>query len=260
MRRVGSGNDTRRGSGARRLLALGAVVAAAGGVGGCNLADSGTNLVNGKEQFVARCGSCHVLARAGTTGVTGPNLDEAFQRARQDGFGESTFEGLVKAQIASPNRRDSRDPATGDPLPKMPADLVKGEDAEDVAAYVAHAAAKRGEDGGQLAQVGAAQAEGTAEAENGVLEIPADPGGSLTYEFADAEAPAGQLTIRSPNESSVPHDISLEGGGVDERGEVVQDGGVSEVQVDLQDGEYTFYCSVQGHREAGMEGTLTVGG
>jgi mono/diheme cytochrome c family protein len=241
-----------------RCLAPVAVCLAAVLVGGCELTDPGTNLVNGKELFVEQCGQCHVLARAGTQGVAGPNLDAAFQRAREDGFGESTFEGIVRAQIANPNRRQSRDPKTREWLQPMPADLVTGDDAEDVAAYVASAVARPGDDAGRLADVGAAQAEGTARAENGVLEIPADPGGSLAYEFADAEAPAGPLTIQSPNESSVPHDISLEGGGVDERGEVVQDGGVSEVQVDLQSGEYTFYCSVEGHRQAGMEGTLTV--
>ena len=242
----------------RRALLLAGIVVAAAVTGGCNLADSGTNLVNGKEQFVAKCGSCHVLARAETRGVTGPNLDEAFQRARQDGFGQSTFEGLVAAQIANPNRRPSHDPVTGDALPLMPADIVKGEDAEDVAAYVASAAARGGEDTGRLAQVGAGQAEGTAEAENGVLEMPADPGGGLFYEFADATAPAGQLRIESVNEASTEHDIALEGNGVDEKGEVVSNGGTSEIEVDLEPGEYTFYCSVEGHREAGMEGTLNV--
>jgi plastocyanin len=244
----------------RRAWVLGASIAAAAVFAGCGVTDPGTDVVNGKELFVARCGSCHVLARAGTTGVTGPSLDAAFERARLDGFGESTFEGIVRAQIDSPNRRPSKDPASGEELPIMPADLVTGEDAEDVAAYVATAAGRRGEDEGRLADVGAAQAEGTATAENGVLEIPADPGGALAYAFANAEAPAGPLNVRSPNESSVPHDISLEGGGVDERGEVVQDGGVSEIDVDLDAGEYTFYCSVEGHRQAGMEGTLTVGG
>ncbi len=232
------------------------IVVTAVGVGGCNLADSGTNLVNGKEQFVAKCGSCHVLQRAGTRGVVGPNLDEAFQRARQDGFGESTFDGLVLAQIDSPNRNPSYDPASGEQQPQMPADIVTGEDAEDVAAYVASAAGKGGEDTGQLAQLGAAQAEGTAEAENGVLEMPAT--GATNYEFADATAPPGALTIRSPNESPAEHNIALEGGGVDEEGPVVGQGDVSEIEVDLQAGEYTFYCSVPGHREAGMEGALTV--
>jgi plastocyanin len=242
----------------RRALALAGTMVAAAGLGGCGLIDSGTNLVNGKEQFVAKCGACHVLNRAGTTGVAGPSLDAAFQRARRDGFGESTFEGIVRAQIDSPAINPSRDPATGDMLAPMPADLVTGDDADDVAAYVASAAARPGEDAGQLAQVGAAQAEGTAEAEGGTLEIPADPSGSLSYVFADATAPPGPLTITSPNESSVDHNIAVEGGGVDEQGPVVSDGGVSEIEVDLQAGEYTFYCSVEGHREGGMEGTLTV--
>ena len=241
----------------RRALVLAGILAAAVAVGGCNLADSGTNLVNGKEQFVAKCGSCHVLARAGATGVTGPNLDEAFQRARQDGFGESTFEGLVHAQILNPARNPQVDPVTGREA-IMPADIVTGEDAEDVAAYVASAAAKGGEDTGALAAVGGGGAEGTAEAENGVLDIPADPNGALFYVFADATAPAGPIKIESPNESPTEHDIAIEGNGVSEKGEVVSNGGVSEIDTDLQAGEYTFFCTVPGHREGGMEGTLTV--
>jgi plastocyanin len=139
----------------------------------------------------------------------------------------------------------------------MPAKLVTGDDAEDVAAYVASAAGKPGEDTGALAEVGGGP-EGTAEAENGVLEIPASETGALYYVFADATAPAGQLKIESPNDSSVDHDIAIEGNGVDEKGEVVSNGGVSEIDVDLEPGEYTFYCSVEGHRQGGMEGTLTV--
>jgi plastocyanin len=242
-----------------RGLALSAFAAVAIALtSGCGLTDQGDNVVNGKQLFVAECGSCHILERAGTTGVTGPNLDEAFDRARMDGMGESTFAGIVKGQILHPGRNPQNNPVTGERLPLMPAGLVTGEDAEDVAAYVAMAAAKGGEDTGALAQVGAATAEGTAEAENGVLEIPADPGGALAYVFAEAVAPPGQLEINSPNESSVPHNIVLEGNGLDEAGPVVQNGGVSTVNVTVQPGEYTFYCSVTGHREAGMEGPLTV--
>ena len=68
-------------------IALVAALAATAGLTGCSLSSSGANVVNGKEKFVAKCGACHVLARANSTGVVGPNLDEAFQRARQDGFG-----------------------------------------------------------------------------------------------------------------------------------------------------------------------------
>ena len=240
----------------RRVLLPAGIVAASVALGGCNLADSGTNVVNGKEQFVANCASCHVLQRAGATGVVGPNLDQAFQRARKDGFGESTFEGLVYAQILHPAKNPQRDPVTGREA-FMPAGLVTGDDAEDVAAYVASAAGKPGEDTGALAEVGGGP-EGTAEAENGVLEIPAAPSGALYYVFADAEAPAGQIKIESPNEATIGHDIAIEGNGVDEKGEVVSNGGVSEIDVDLQPGDYTFYCSVEGHRQGGMEGKLTV--
>jgi plastocyanin len=244
--------------GVRRSLALAALVAGTAGLGGCSLASSGTNVVNGKEQFVAKCGSCHTLARAGTKGVTGPDLDQAFARAREDGFGQDTFEGLVHRQILQPAIRPQHDPATGKELPLMPAKLVTGADAEDVAAYVASAVAKPGKDTGALAQVGAAQAKGTAKEKNGELDIPADPGGSLAYTFANAEAQPGAVTIKSVNKASIDHDISLEGNGVDEHGKVVKDGGTSEVKADLKPGTYTFYCSVPGHREGGMEGKLTV--
>jgi plastocyanin len=242
----------------RTTLALVALLSASAVLAGCQLADSGTNVVNGKQLFVAKCGSCHVLARADTTGVVGPNLDEAFQRARQDGFGQDTFQGVVHRQILQPAIRAQHDPATRKELPKMPANLVTGDDAEDVAAYVAEAAGKAGKDTGALAQAGAAKAEGTAEEKSGVLTIPADPGGSIAYQFAAAEGQPGQVTLRSPNESSVDHDISIEGNGLDEHGEVVKNGGVSEIKVSLKAGEYTFYCSVPGHREGGMEGKLTV--
>jgi mono/diheme cytochrome c family protein len=110
---------------------------------GCGLADAGVNEINGKRLFVERCGSCHALDRAGTAGTVGPDLDAAFRRARIDGLGESTVAGIVEGQIAHPLKSSG-----------MPAGLVTGEDAEDVAAYVAQAAAAPGMDQGRLADVG----------------------------------------------------------------------------------------------------------
>lgn len=225
---------------------------------GCTVGADNPDLVNGKEQFVQNCGACHTLARAGTTGVSGPNLDDSFALARQEGFGQSTYEGVVHGQIQQPNRDAQIDPKTGTELVLMPPDLVTGDDARDVAAYVAMAAGRGGEDSGRLADVGATGPEGTAVAEGGELEIPADPDGALAYVFADATAPPGALEINSPNEASIPHNIALEGNGVDAIGPVVQDGGVSTINVDLEPGDYAFYCSVPGHREGGMEGELAV--
>jgi plastocyanin len=60
------------------------------------------------------------------------------------------------------------------------------------------------------------------------------------------------------NPSSLSHNVSLEGQGVDQEGETVGQGGTSRVSVTLKPGTYTYYCSVPGHRQGGMEGTLTV--
>src|ERR1044072_9130840 len=187
------------------LVVCGAVVASV--LAGCGgLTDQGDDTVNGKQLFVSKCGSCHVLNRAGTKGVTGPNLDQAFERSRQDGFGESTLKGVVHRQIEQPNKFPQVDPQTGKTLPLMPANLVSGEDAKDVAAYVASAVSKGGKDPGRLASIGAAEAKGTAKAPGAKLGIPAGPGGPLPYKSATAGAPAGQLEIDSQNDSSTPHD------------------------------------------------------
>jgi plastocyanin len=103
----------------------------------------------------------------------------------------------------------------------------------------------------------AGQAE-AAEGGGGALTLAADPGGDLSFDKQSLEAPVGEVTLRMENPSSLPHNVSIEGDGVDEEGETVQEGGTSEVSARLRAGEYTFYCSVPGHQEGGMEGTLTV--
>jgi plastocyanin/mono/diheme cytochrome c family protein len=243
-----------------RLAPFALLLVAVGIVSGCEVNTEGDNVVNGKKLFIGqgRCGSCHVLARAGTKGTAGPDLDQAFQRSLTDGFKRSTIKGIVHQQILHPNKNPQIDPKTGKEVTSMPADLVTGQDAYDVAAYVAEVAAKPGKDTGLLATVGGGGPKGTATEKAGVLSIPADPTGQLFYVFKDATANAGQVKVESQNKSAVDHDISLEGNGVNEKGDIVKNGGTSEVDVDLKQGEYTFFCSVPGHREAGMERKLTV--
>lgn len=106
-----------------------------------------TDLSNGKAQFVQKCGSCHTLSRAGTAGTTGPSLDAAFRAALAAGENRKTVEGVVHRQIANVRRNSV-----------MPKNLVTGQDARDVAAYVAYATGKTGEDSGALAQAGLAGA------------------------------------------------------------------------------------------------------
>ncbi len=104
--------------------------AAGCGGGSVGYSEGTGDRVHGKELFVQKCGSCHTLADAGTKGQIGPNLDYAFLASRRDGLGESTVVQVVRGQIAYPITKTS----TG--APGMPADLVTGQDADDIASYV----------------------------------------------------------------------------------------------------------------------------
>ena len=87
------------------------------------------------------------------------------------------------------------------------------------------------------------------------LAAPAD--GSLKFDKTTLDAKAGNVTIDLDNPSSTPHAVAIEGNGVDQSSQTVTASKTS-VTADLKPGTYTFYCPVPGHRQAGMEGTLTV--
>lgn len=91
------------------------------------------------------------------------------------------------------------------------------------------------------------------------VDFEADPSGALAYTTDSATAKAGNVTVNFTNSSPVPHDVRIESSGGEDVGgtEVLAEGNES-AKVDLKPGEYTFYCSVPGHRQGGMEGTLTV--
>ena len=238
-----------------RLLGLAACVVLAAGLTACENDNVAANadLIAGKKAFAQKCSACHVLARANAKGTQGPNLDEAFRQSLRDGFGRDTIHGVVEDQILYPARVPKDSPAY------MPAGLVTGKLAKDVASYVASVVSRPGKDEGKLASaVPAAGAGKPVAAKNGKLSIPADPNGQLAYITKEATAEAGSLEIDSKNDASIPHDIAVEGNGVNEKGETVQGGGVSKVSFSAKAGKYEFYCTVAGHREGGMEGTLTV--
>jgi plastocyanin len=90
------------------------------------------------------------------------------------------------------------------------------------------------------------------------LQLAADPSGALKFDPTSLEATAGQVTIDFTNDSSVPHNVTIEGNGIEEVASDTVTGDKSSVSADLPAGTYTFYCSVDGHKAAGMEGTLTV--
>jgi plastocyanin len=89
------------------------------------------------------------------------------------------------------------------------------------------------------------------------VKISADPSGALKFEQTDVSATAGSITIDFTNMSSLPHDVRIEGNGASGGTDQITDSSTS-TTIDLDPGTYTFFCSVDGHRAAGMEGTLTV--
>lgn len=120
-------------------------------------------------------------------------------------------------------------------------------------------------DGGAESTNGGATGGAGAKEESGgggsasTLKFEADPNGQLAFTTTSASTKAGNVTIDFNNPQSLPHDVKIESDSGEELGgtETIADGSDS-ATVNLEPGTYTFYCSVPGHREAGMEGTLTV--
>ena len=231
----------------RNTLAALAVTGPAALASGCGR-ERQPDLANGKALFVQKCGACHTLGRATTSGVQGPNLDRAFKAALEAGMTRHTVRGVVRKQI-SDARRGSL----------MPRNLVRGANAQDVAAYVSFAVDKLGQDIGALALAGKPKVSSKpAQEKGGKLEIDADPTGALSFKVSKAIAKAGSLTLQMANQASIQHDISVKGNGINKQGPRVSKGGTSKIAVSLKPGKYEFYCSVPGHEQGGMKGTLTV--
>ena len=121
------------------VFALAAALLAAGcGTGGIV---TGGDQTKGKALFQSKCGGCHTLEAAGTHGTLGPNLDDAFASDKKQGYKEITIQQVVRQQIQL---------AGG----KMPANIVKGDDADAVSAFVAASAGVPVQGGGASATSG----------------------------------------------------------------------------------------------------------
>jgi plastocyanin len=103
---------------------------------------------------------------------------------------------------------------------------------------------------------GGGEASGGGKAQT--LKLTADPGGALKFDKSSLSAKAGKVTVVLDNPSSLPHAVEVEGNGVEEETDTIGKGETAKVTVDLKAGEYEYYCPVDGHKAAGMEGTLTV--
>jgi plastocyanin len=232
------------------VVAVGLVTAGCSVKGGDN-----ANVIAGKKAFVAKCGSCHTLARAETKGIVGPNLDEAFRASIAEGLERSTVRGVVEGQIENPNKDGV-----------MPKGLASGATLRDIAAYVAQVADLPGKDNGLLATAVEAPGAGKPAVETGgKLSIAASPSGQLAYVTDKASGTPGAVTIEMPNMSGVSHNIAIESGehGATGSGPVIAASefvskGSAKVSASLKPGTYTFFCQAPGHRAAGMFGTLVV--
>jgi plastocyanin len=241
-----------------RIASVGLLVSLSLATVGCAAVKTGNNanLILGKQQFVAKCGACHTLARANTKGIVGPDLDEAFRSAVAEAHGRSVIRGVVEHQVLYPN-----------PEGVMPKELVSHGTLADVAAYVAAAAANPGSDTGLLASAVPLPGAGKPVVEEaGKLQFEANPQGQLAYTTNKATATAGPVTITMANMSGVSHNIAIEAGsgGASPAGKPVLGAttfatkGSASITVSLKPGTYTFFCQASGHRAAGMWGTLTV--
>jgi len=111
--------------------------------------------------------------------------------------------------------------------------------------------------GGAGAEAG--KESGASEGAGSAVEFEADPNGELAYTTTKASAKAGKVTIDFNNPQGLTHDVAIEDSSGKEiaKTELIGEGETS-TTANLKPGTYTYYCTVPGHREAGMEGTLTV--
>jgi cbb3-type cytochrome c oxidase subunit III len=120
-----------------------ALLLSACGTGG-SVVNASADKENGRKLFTEKCAGCHALTAAGSQGTIGPNLDYAFAQARADGFKETAILDIIHDQIKFPGQYPVRQSNPDYLRANMPANLVTGQDAIDVAAFVAANAGLQG--------------------------------------------------------------------------------------------------------------------
>jgi mono/diheme cytochrome c family protein len=187
MRRPGPG----------KTILIAAALAAVAVAAGCSPGQSFSS-ADGRALFIEKCGTCHQLAEAATTAQVGPDLDAAFAAARDSGMDDATIQGVVEGQIANPRGADPEDTHL-----YMPADLVTGQDAADVAYYVGQVAGVPGIEpptapGGLGGQVFAQNGCGSCHTLEGVPDASGSVGPNLTESLRGQDASAVEESIVDP--------------------------------------------------------------
>jgi mono/diheme cytochrome c family protein len=189
-------------------LVAAAMLAAGCGTGGVASAGRQADTQSGQQLFTQSCGSCHTLSAAGTSGTLGPNLDNAFAASVAEDYPQSAIENVVLDQI----RLGSGEVATYTNgklgnfklQTTMPANIVKGQDAIDVAAYVASVAGQGGfSTGGGFASLGT---------DGAAIFKGAGCAGCHTLAAAGATGTTGpNLDQLKPSTSIVAHQVTVGG-------------------------------------------------
>ncbi len=191
--------------GGRKLAAVAVIAPLVVALGGCAIKHPVANLVHGKQLFVAKCAAYHTLSHASSTGTVGPNLDVVFRQDRADGIKTASIEGLVDNWILYPN-------ANPDSGAVMPQGLYKGQDAQDVAAYVASVAAQPGKDTGALAAAIQAKVPVTPASGKAVFTGPGGCGACHTLAAAGTTGTAGpNLSLRLAADCANPSSQKIRG-------------------------------------------------
>jgi cbb3-type cytochrome c oxidase subunit III len=174
----------------RRVLPFLGVALVLAGCGTGGLANSHADQQAGQKLFTQNCGGCHTLAAAGTSATVGPNLDDAFASDRRQGFKQSTIQNVVLDQIRLASA-------------PMPRNLVKGEDAQNVAAFVAAVAGTGSSNAKPPSQLG----------NDGKTIFQAECSSCHTLAAAQAKGTIGpNLDQLKPAQAIVQHQVEVGGG------------------------------------------------
>ena len=130
--------------------------------------------------------------------------------------------------------------------------------AMSAAVVTASEPAKAGSQGASSSQPPAARTPANPAAPASTLKLAADPNGLLSYDTKQLSAKAGRVTIDFTNAASLEHNVTIAQGSAQLGATPTFGGGTRTLTLNLKPGTYTFYCSVPGHRQSGMEGTLHV--
>jgi uncharacterized cupredoxin-like copper-binding protein len=168
-----------------------------------------------------------------------------------------TSGGVTKEAVASSGNGSSSG-ASSEATPAAPTPAAASSTSSTSSGTTSSGATSSGSSSSPTATTGTPAPSSSPAHAAGPLQLAANPEGQLSYDTKQLSAKAGKVTIVMANMSPVEHNVTIAKGSTVEGATPTFQGGTRTLTLNLKAGTYTFYCSVPGHRQAGMEGTLTV--